>query len=106
MSNGKGTVERGQNILGKDVGNQSHGAVSSQGQPIRGNDARRFLPPMLQRMQAEISQLLRLRMSVDGYDSAFVMEFIESHLAISPQLSAPEHPTSWAGLLCRNRSRL
>ena len=46
---------------------------------------------MLQRMQAEIGQLLRLRMGEDGDDSALVMKFIESHLAIalSFQLTTP-----------------
>ena len=83
MSDGERAVERGQNILGKDVGHQSHGAMGAQGQPVRGDDARRFLSAMLQRMQPEVSQFLRLRMGVDCYDSAFVMEFIE-HVSFQP----------------------
>ena len=67
-----------QDFLGKDVGDQSHGAMGAQGQAVGGDDARRFLPAMLQRMQPEVSQLFRLRVSVDRHHSAFVMEFIES----------------------------
>ena len=66
------------NVLGKDVGHQSHGAVGAQSQAVGGDDARRFLSAMLQRMQPEVSQLLRLRMGVDGDHSALVMKFVES----------------------------
>src|SRR5450755_4385582 len=48
---------------------------------------------MLQRMQPEVSQFLSLRVGVDCNDPALVMEFIESHLAISPQLSAISNTT-------------
>jgi hypothetical protein len=51
--------------------------MRTQGQAVRGDDARGFLPAMLQRMQPEISQFLSLRVSVDCYDAAFVVEFIE-----------------------------
>ncbi len=66
-----------QDILGKDVGDQSHGAMGAQCQAVGGDDARRLLSAMLQRVQAEVSQLLRLRVSVDRHHSALVMEFIE-----------------------------
>src|SRR5262249_29623994 len=72
-----------QHIFGKDVGHQPHRFVLMQTKPVRGDDARRLLPAMLQRMQAEIRKLLRLRMREDRDDSAFVVEFIEGqHLAI------------------------
>ena len=77
-------VELRQNVFGKDVGDQSHGPMGAQRQPVGGDDARRLLSAMLQRMQAEVSELLRLRMGVDGHHPAFVVKFVGSqHLALS-----------------------
>ena len=66
-----------QDVFGEDVGHQTHGAMGMQRHAIRGDDARRFLPAMLQRMQPEVSELLRFRMGVDGHHAAFVTELVE-----------------------------
>ena len=47
-------------------------------QAIGGDDPRRLLPAMLQRMQAQVSELLRLRMSEDRHHSALVVKFVSS----------------------------
>ena len=73
-----------QDFLGKDVRDQPHGPVSAQRHAVGGDDARRLLAAMLQRVQAEVSKLLRLRMGVDRYHAALVMKFVgRQHSALS-----------------------
>ncbi len=48
------------------------------------NDARRFLPAMLQRVQTEVGKLLRFGMGVDCDDAALITKFVRSQqLAVS-----------------------
>ena len=89
VPDGERAVELRQNILGEDVGHQSHGAMGAQSQPVGGDDARRFLSAMLQRMQPEVSQLLRLRVSVDGHHAAFVMKFVEHSQPLALSFQPP-----------------
>ena len=39
---------------------------------------------MLQRVQAEVSELFRLRVGVDCDHAAFVMEFVEQSFSLQP----------------------
>src|SRR5208283_2536988 len=58
---------------------------------VRGNNPRRLLPAMLQRMQAQVGELLRFGMSEDRHDPTLVMEFIRNqHLATSLKLNPYE----------------
>ena len=60
----------------KGVGNMTHGAFQSQLRPVGRCDAAGFLAAMLQRVEAEISQTRRVRMTVDSEHTAFVAKFI------------------------------
>ena len=100
-------MERQQDILGKDVSDQSHGAMGAQSQPVGGDDARRLLSAMLQRVQPEVSQLFRLRVSVNRDHAAFVMEFIE-HVSLQPSAFSSQPPTIHVGQVshCPSRAKL
>ena len=43
---------------------------------VGGDDARAFLPSMLQRIETEVGQVSGLLMTIDTEDGAFIMEFI------------------------------
>ena len=45
---------------------------------VGGDDAGRFLSAMLERVQAEVGELLRLGMGVDGDHATFVAKFVGS----------------------------
>src|ERR1039457_3444327 len=51
-------------------------AVQMQIDSVGGGDARRFLPAMLQRVEAEVGQLRRLGMAEDAEYAAVIMEMI------------------------------
>ena len=72
-----------QHVFGEDIGNHAHRLVDAGSQAIGGNNPRRFLPAMLQSVQAQVSQLLRLGMSEDRHHTALVVKFVES-FSISP----------------------
>src|ERR1700688_3517807 len=73
-----------EHVLGKNVGHRAHGLVRSRSQPGRSNNPCRFLPAMLQGMQTEVRQFLRLRMREDRHHTALVMKFVgNQHLALS-----------------------
>src|ERR1019366_324200 len=79
-----------------------HRLVLAQGLAVGGDDPRRFLTAMLQSMQAEIDELLRLGMGVDGDHAALIAKFVgRKHLALScsrrdsrPRLSSRAKPGS------------
>ncbi|HXX01226.1 MAG TPA: hypothetical protein VEJ00_08435, partial [Candidatus Acidoferrales bacterium] len=51
-------------------------------QPIRADDARGLLPAVLQRMQAQVSELFRFGVGENRHDTALVMKFVGvMHLA-------------------------
>ena len=76
VPNGQRSPQLGQDILDENIRHQSHGFMGMQRHPIGGHDPRRLLPPMLQGMQAQVSKLLRLRVRIDGDDTAFFMKFV------------------------------
>jgi hypothetical protein len=55
-----------QTIFGEDLADMAHLAHPVQLLAVTGNDASRFLPPMLERVQPEIGELRRLRVSKDS----------------------------------------
>ena len=59
-----------QAIRREDVVDVPHLAHGAQLLPIRGNDARGLLAAMLKRVQAEVSEIGRFRVSVDSNDPA------------------------------------
>ena len=67
-----------QDVLGEDSATSPMALWARKRQAVGGDDARRFLSAMLQRVQPEVSQLLRLRVSVDRHHSALVMKFVEA----------------------------
>ena len=84
VSDGEGAANTRELLFGKNVGDQSHGFVDVERHAIGGDDACRFLAAMLQRMQAEVGERLRLRMRVDRYHTALVVKFVVSkHSALS-----------------------
>ena len=82
VADGQSAAHLREHIFGEDVGDRAHGLVRARGQAVGGDDAGRFLAAMLQRMQAEVSQLLRLRVREDRDHAALVVKFVGSlHLA-------------------------
>ena len=53
-----------------------HGALRNQLPAVGGDNATRFLPAMLQRIEAEIDEARSFRMSIDAEDAAFLAEFV------------------------------
>ena len=84
VADGQRAAHFREHIFGEDVGHRAHGLVRARSQAIGSDDPRRFLPAMLQRVQPQVSQLLRLRMGEDRHHTALVMKFVGSqHLALS-----------------------
>ena len=88
VADGENAAQRGEHFLGKDVGDQSHGAVGVEVLAVGGHDAGRLLSAMLQGVQAEIGKLLGLGVGVDGNHAAFFAEFVgRSHVVIAVRYS-------------------
>ena len=74
----------GQHVLGEDIRHQAHGLVRVQGHAVGADDPGGLLSAMLQRVQAQVSELLRLRVRIDRHHPALFAKFVGSqHLAIS-----------------------
>ena len=65
-----------QPVLGKHIGHQAHGLFLVKLLPVVGDDAGALLPPMLERVQAEIRQIRRFFVAVDADDSTFLMKLV------------------------------
>jgi hypothetical protein len=90
------TANARQLLFREDVGDQAHRLVNMERQAIRGHDAGRFLPAVLQCMQAEIGERLRLRVRVDRHHATFVAKFVRfSHqpTAFSKRTEQPVIPS-------------
>ncbi len=74
----KNTAQGREDVMAEDIGNQPHRLVLAQIFTVGGNDARRFLSAMLQGVQAEVGEFLRLGVGVDGYNAAFIAKFVGS----------------------------
>ena len=72
-----------QDVGGEDVGDQPHGLVQLKTLAVGRGDARRLLPAMLQRVQAEIGELGRFRMAVDGDYAALFAKFVGCNVSIA-----------------------
>src|SRR5579862_9079205 len=68
-----------QNLFVENISDQAHGLVHMQSHAIGGDDARRLLSTVLQRMQSQVGELLGFRIAEDGDHSAFVVKFVERH---------------------------
>ena len=77
VPDGAGAFELAQHVLVEDVGDQSHPAMGDERLAVGRYDASRFLPAMLQAVQAEIREVGRLGMPVDAEHSALLVETIE-----------------------------
>src|SRR5260370_7092225 len=64
----------------ENVGDQSHPAMRNERLAVGRDDAGRLLPPMLQRVEAEIYQVRCLGMAIDAEDTAFLVEAVEIRL--------------------------
>src|SRR5215471_10686729 len=84
MSDGESASQIAELRLAKDVSHQPHGLMSVQCHAIGGYNPRRLLSPMLQRVQAEIGELLRFWVGVNCHHPALFPEFIR------PYHSAPQ----------------
>src|SRR5262249_31368173 len=63
--------------------------VNMQSHSVGSDDACRLLAAMLQRVQAQVSKLLRLGMAIDRYHTTLIAKFVgNQHLKNSSQLSA------------------
>src|SRR5580700_5496998 len=84
VANRQPATQRCQHFLAKNIGNQSHRLVLAQALPIRRDNARRFLPAMLQSMQPQVGQLLGLGMRVNSNYAAFIAKFVGGqHVALA-----------------------
>jgi len=76
VTDGENAAQRGEYLLGEDIGDQSHGAVTAEALAIGTDDAGGLLAAMLQSVQAEVGELLCLRMGMDGDYAAFFTKFV------------------------------
>ena len=85
MTDGQTSPKPGQDIFDKNIGDKTHVLVDVQSHTIGGSDTRRFLPAVLQCVEAEVGKLLRFGMCVDCDYATFFAKFVGKwHLAISP----------------------
>ncbi|EAU66753.1 hypothetical protein STIAU_2398 [Stigmatella aurantiaca DW4/3-1] len=73
VADGRAAQQLLQGGRGEDVRHQPHLPVEAQRVPIRRDNARRFLPAVLQRMQAQVGQVGGLGMTDDSEDAAHGM---------------------------------
>src|SRR5216683_2217968 len=91
----------------ENVGDQSHPAMRDERLAVGRDDSGRLLPPMLQRIEAEIYQVGCLGMAIDAEDTAFLVEAVEIRLVTADldrkfarrhQRSLPGSASSWSRL--------
>src|SRR5215471_3033093 len=87
MSDGESASQIAELRLAKDVSHQPHGLMSVQCHAIGGYNPRRLLPPMLQRVQAEIGELLRFWVGVNSHHPALFPEFIRPYRSFPQAVS-------------------
>jgi hypothetical protein len=74
-----------QHARGENVGDETHGAVVVEPGGVRGHDAARLLPPMLQGIEGEVDRLRRLGNAVDpDHPAGFVQTIVVVHPSILP----------------------
>src|SRR5215469_1521576 len=84
MSDGKRTRKSSKTLAGEDIGDQSHGLMQLDAFAIRRSNTRRLLPAMLQRVQAEVSELGSFGVAVNRSHSALFMQFVQLNHHRSP----------------------
>ena len=67
----------------EDIGHVAHALVAVDLAAVAGGDPGAFLPAMLQRVQAQVSQVGGFRMAVDGKHAAFVVKAVDGCLRLS-----------------------
>ena len=65
-----------QHVVGEDLRDQAHALDVGQVQSVGRGDARRLLPAMLQRIEAEIGLARGIGMAVDGDDAALFAQLV------------------------------
>src|SRR6266704_1323693 len=67
-------------LLGaEDVGHEPHALVGVEAEPVGRDDAAALLAPVLERIEAEIGQVGRLRVVVDPENTAFFFWLVKIH---------------------------
>src|SRR5215471_21215049 len=77
MADGHLSGQTAQNLGSEQVRYSAHAAEVVHFAAVAGSDAGAFLTAMLQRIQAEIRDIGRLGMAIDGDDAAFFVEFVK-----------------------------
>src|SRR5439155_22144265 len=77
VADGEAAAEPRQDLLAEDLRYVAHAAVADEGLPVRGHDARRLLPPVLEGVEAEVRERRRLRMAEDADHAALLVELVE-----------------------------
>ena len=71
VADGQRAGKAREHVAGKQIGDQAHAFVKFHPLAVGGRDARRFLPAMLQRVQAQVGKLGGFRIAIDGYHATF-----------------------------------
>ena len=77
VADGEAAPEAAQDLLVEDLRHVAHAAVADEGLPVRGHDARRLLPPVLEGVEAQVRERRRLRMAEDADHAALLVELVE-----------------------------
>src|SRR5206468_10608712 len=77
VADGEAAAEPRQDLLAEDLRHVAHAAVADEGLPVRGHDARRLLPPVLEGVEAQVRERRRLRMAEDADHAALLVELVE-----------------------------
>ena len=85
VANRNRSGQRCQRRFVEDVIDVAHLANEPHALAVGRGNAGAFLSAMLQRVEAQVGQLRRLRVSVDAEDTAFVAELIEHFFSGTPK---------------------
>src|SRR5271166_3137315 len=77
MADRAGALKALDHIGAEDVGYEPHPAVRDKRLAIGRDNARGFLPAMLQRVEPQVGEVGRLRMSEHAEDATFLVERVE-----------------------------
>ena len=99
VSDGETAGEAGEDVGGKDVGDEAHGLVAVNVAAVGGSDAGGFLSAMLQGVEAEIGELGGFGMVVDRHHAAFFVQLVENIVVVghpfAPNIPPSRCATGW-----------
>ena len=82
VADGHVAGQLGEHVVGEDLRNQAHALDVGQMLAVGRGDAGRFLPAMLQRVEAEVGLARGVGMAVDGDDAAFFVQLVADRRAV------------------------